>query len=88
MKVVIAGSSVASDSDLERLKSQAAFRKATRKMMLVTAAVAKLSERYSFLHDRAVTAQMGLVLNSGFGELEATGGFLQAFSESGLALLK
>ncbi|MES2855744.1 MAG: beta-ketoacyl synthase chain length factor [Bdellovibrionota bacterium] len=54
-------------------------------MMFVSAAVDRLSERLPWLLDKSKTMNVGLVLNSGFGELESTGDFLKAFSETGLA---
>jgi hypothetical protein len=52
MKLLVCGAARANDSDTETLKVTAAFRKATRKMLLVSAAANKLSEKIPLLRQR------------------------------------
>lgn len=81
--MLILSSGLADEMSVSPLQSMAAFRKASKKMMLSYAAVASAINSIGLSKD--VLKESGLVLNTGFGEIEATGGFLKAFAELGVA---
>lgn len=85
LDTVVVASALSSEEDLKPYLMQAAFRKASRKMTLTFDAVKKLIALNPEVFTPERLAQTGLVLNSGFGEIEATGGFLKGLAESGVA---
>ena len=79
MKIV--SKAISQDSSIAELQKVPAFRKASKKMMLAFSALDQ-ALKASGLKDFSTC---GLVVNSGFGEIEATGGFLKAFEETQVA---
>lgn len=82
MNLAIVACGSASERDSEALRLHPEFRKATMKMRLVCGA---LDSALSLLPKFVMGEEMGLVLNSGFGELDATMEFLRTFAETGIA---
>lgn len=85
MKMVIVASALSQEEDVKSYLMQAAFRKASRKMTLCFDAIKKAVATNPSLFTSEKLGAAGLVLNSGFGEIEATGGFLKGLSETGVA---
>lgn len=85
MNLVIVASGLSTETDIKPYLMQAAFRKASRKMILASDAVQKMISNRSDFFTSARLGDFGLVLNSGFGEIEATGGFLKGLAETGAA---
>jgi hypothetical protein len=81
--MLIFSSGLSDENSLAPLQTKAAFRKASKKMMLAYASIANTMAHQELPNE--ILRNSALVLNSGFGEIEATGGFLKAFAESGVA---
>ncbi len=81
MKIHVVSTGLARDKDLEPLKRQADFRKATRNMMLAWLAVEEALAPLGGV----LPEESAMVLGSGFGELEVTRNFLKGLADSGLA---
>lgn len=79
--MVILSSAISSEQDVTALQMKPAFRKASKKMMMAFVAL----ERALASSGLKEFSSCGLVLNTGFGEIEATGGFLKAFEETRVA---
>lgn len=86
--LVILGAGLGAREDIPELAASPEFRKCTPKMQLASVSIRRALESLqkhkngSALVDRGA---LGFVLNSGYGELEATTGFLKTFSETGVA---
>ncbi|MBI3555799.1 MAG: beta-ketoacyl synthase chain length factor [Deltaproteobacteria bacterium] len=80
MNIHVVSTGLSRGKDLEALKRQGDFRKATHNMML---AWLSIEEALQPLAGRL--AMDAMVLGSGFGELEVTRNFLKGLAESGLA---
>ncbi len=85
MKMVVVAAAVSHDEDVKSYVTQAAFRKASRKMTLCFDAMKKAVSSLADIFTPERLAAAGLILNSGFGEIEATGGFLKGLAENGVA---
>jgi hypothetical protein len=81
--VVLLSCALADETSIAALHSSGAFRKASKKMMLSYSALSSALEK--LVLPGSALRNSGLTLNTGFGEIEATGGFLKAVSESGVA---
>jgi 3-oxoacyl-(acyl-carrier-protein) synthase len=79
--VIVLSSSTSHSSEVAELQMKPALRKASKKMMLALAACERAIAS-SGIED---VSRGALILNSGFGEIEATGGFLKAFEETKVA---
>ena len=86
--LIILGYGVGAAADIPLLAATPKFRKCTPKMQLASISIhrsiaaLKKTKSESALSDRS---RVGFVLNSGYGELEATTGFLKTLAESGVA---
>lgn len=75
-------------SDVAKISANADFRKATLKMQLACLSIESAIEKLSLSKASAILENrddVGFILNSGYGELEATVGFLKNLAETGVA---
>lgn len=75
-------------ADRAQILSNADFRKATVKMQLASLSIESAIDSLAKSHAEPILEnreEIGFILNSGFGELEATLGFLKNLSETGVA---
>ena len=86
--LVILGKGLATGEDRPLLAASPEFRKSTPKMQLASISIGRAIESLAKTKSESAfinRSNIGFILNSGYGELEATTGFLQTFAESGVA---